>query len=140
MWFRFPDGVDQVSVEQQIFGVEHEDDGGKYFRAPDHFAPIILGLGNFSRVEQPKGAPDDLPKEDPKAAKVMDELSLANSALQQELLQLREDNKNLITERDSLQRLVDDMQKKMDEQDEKIAELESEESSGGSSRKKKGSD
>jgi hypothetical protein len=135
MWFRFPDGTDQVSVEQQIFREEHKDEGGSYFRAPDHFAATILGLGGFSRVEQPKGAPEDLPKEDPQATRAIDELSTVNTALQQELIQLREDNKNLIVERDSLQRLVDDMQAKLDEQDAEIADLKS--SDDNSSKKKK---
>lgn len=85
MWFRFPEGTTQISIEQQIFTAESKDaDGNEYFRAPDHFAPIILGLGGFTRVSEdqlPKGAPPDLPKHDPARAEAIDMLSADHAAL-----------------------------------------------------------
>jgi len=61
MWFQFPEGVTEISVQQQSFKMEHEDgSGNKYFRAPAHFAPIILSLPKFKAVaDMPEGAPED---------------------------------------------------------------------------------
>jgi len=85
MWFKFPEGTTQISIEQQIFTAESEDkDGNAYFRAPDHFAPIILGLGGFTRATEdqlPKDAPADLPKSDPERAAAIDVLSADHAAL-----------------------------------------------------------
>jgi len=88
MWFKFPEGTTQISIEQQIFTAESEDkDGNAYFRAPDHFAPIILGLGGFTRAMEdqlPKGAPPDLPKADPERAAAIDVLSADHAALKEQ--------------------------------------------------------
>lgn len=67
MWFRFPDGTTSISVQQQAFGVEAENTSGAYFRAPDHFAGIILDLPGFTAVSEPPEGTDlgDLPKDDP---------------------------------------------------------------------------
>lgn len=64
MWFRFPKDVTQISVQQQLFVPEIEDaEGHGLFRAPDHFAAIILDQPGFSVPgELPKDAPEDLPK------------------------------------------------------------------------------
>ena len=61
MWFQFPEGTTEISVQQMNFKPEFEDKfGGKYFRAPDHFAPIILALPKFKAVaDMPEGAPED---------------------------------------------------------------------------------
>jgi hypothetical protein len=94
MWFLFPKDTDQITVEQQNFTVEAEDeDGNKFFRAPDHFAPTILALPGFSRAQQPEGAPDDLPKEDPKRADALDQLSAQLEALKLENERLRDENR-----------------------------------------------
>lgn len=88
MWFRFPEGTTQISIEQQIFEAEvTAEDGSTYFRAPDHFAPTILGLGGFTRVAEdqlPKGAPPDLPKDDPARAAAIDVLSADHAALKEQ--------------------------------------------------------
>lgn len=47
-WFRMPKGVERVQVALQDFKAEVLHDGGHFFRAPDHFAPTILGLSGFS--------------------------------------------------------------------------------------------
>lgn len=84
MWFRFPLGCTEISIQQQTFHAEHEgverDVEGKetvrqYFRAPDHFAPIILDLGGFNHVGQPAGAVDDLTPGNPDQAAAMDSLA-----------------------------------------------------------------
>lgn len=64
MWFRFPKNVSQISVQQQLFVPEVRDDEGyDLFRAPDHFAAIILDQPGFAVPEIiPPGAPEDLPK------------------------------------------------------------------------------
>lgn len=142
MWFKLPDGVDQISVEQQIFREEFSDDKGRYFRAPDHFAPIILGQTGFERVTQPEGAPDDIKAEDPRRGKAMDELADANTALQAEVVQLRQEVKDLTAERDALNTSVSSLESQLDEADKKIAELESaaDDPDTKSSSKKKGGD
>ena len=62
MWFKFPEGVTEISVQQMNFHSEFEDESGaQYFRAPDHFAHYILALPKFISVESmPEGAPSDL--------------------------------------------------------------------------------
>lgn len=67
MWFKFPKGVERISVEHQEFIVEARDtDGNCFGRTPDHFGPRILSLGmGFEIAEQPEGAPADLPRADP---------------------------------------------------------------------------
>lgn len=65
MWFTFPEGTTNISVQNQAFGVEMTgEDGTGFFRAPDHFAPIILSIPGFRKAEPPAGAPEDLPKAD----------------------------------------------------------------------------
>lgn len=110
MWFRFPAGTDQISIEQQTFAVEHEDkDGVKYFRAPDHFAPIILGLGGFTRVDQPEGAPKDLEPIDPKRAEVTDKLAAEVASLQEENQLLRQQLGEARRNHDELRTRHDDL-------------------------------
>ena len=66
MWFRFPEGVGGISVEGQEFDPEFVDkEGVSYFRAPDHFAPRILGEDGFRAVAAPPDANlPDLPTVD----------------------------------------------------------------------------
>jgi hypothetical protein len=64
MWFRFPEGTREISVQLQNFFPEAKDEDGRdCFRAPDHFAPIILDLPGFGQGK-PIGNPKDLPKDD----------------------------------------------------------------------------
>lgn len=66
MWFRFPENVGGISVAGQEFKPEVQDDAGrKYFRAPDHFAPQILGEEGFAATAPPETDLPDLPKADP---------------------------------------------------------------------------
>lgn len=93
MWFKFPTGSDRISIERQQFVVEAEDaDGCQYFRAPDHFAPLILqnkGFGIATTV--PEGAPDDLPKSDPLRDENIAMMSKQIAGLQAEVANLRTD-------------------------------------------------
>lgn len=46
MWFSFPPGSSGCSIQSQNFTSEFTDaEGRDWFRAPDHFAPKILGMG-----------------------------------------------------------------------------------------------
>lgn len=74
MWFRFPPGTKGITVQQQEFGVEATDEAGDYFRAPDHFAGIILDLPGFAMAKPPEGAPADLPKPDPERDGAVEQL------------------------------------------------------------------
>ncbi len=108
MWFRFPDGTEQISVEQQNFSVQAEDENGKYFQVPDHFAPIILNLGNFSRVERPENAPPDLPQEDTSKPNPMDQLAADLDAQREENHRLREENDQLRTSNLDIQKKLEE--------------------------------
>lgn len=86
MWFKFPVGVTAISVQQQQFVAEHTDeDGGLYFRAPDHFAPLILALKDFGIASQPKGAPPDLDPNDRVKSDAISQLGGTVTQLQREL-------------------------------------------------------
>ena len=69
MWFKFPMGATGISVQQQGFGVEATDEEkNNYFRAPDHFAGLILDIPGFEIADikkLPSDAPEDLAKVDP---------------------------------------------------------------------------
>lgn len=67
MWFRFPEGATNISVQGQEFSAEVIDEGGfGHFRAPDHFAPLILDLKGFEARGAPPGTDlPDLPQADP---------------------------------------------------------------------------
>lgn len=90
MWFKFPKGTKRINVQQQDFGVEAQDEkGGAYFRAPNHFAGLILALPGFAAAEPPAGAPPDLPKADPLRDGAIADLSKRLEAAQHELQGLR---------------------------------------------------
>ena len=94
MWFRFPEGYDNISVQMQHFSAEAIDAEGRgYFRAPNHFAPLILStnLGFEADVIPPEGSPDDLPKADPLRDGAIAELTALSEAQKQEIANLRSD-------------------------------------------------
>lgn len=66
MWFRYPTGATRITVERQEFGIDYTDaEGNNYFRAPNHFAAIILMGPGYKQAAPPEGAPEDLPQPDP---------------------------------------------------------------------------
>lgn len=137
MWFKFPEGSDQINIEQQTFHVEAEDEEGKYFRAPDHFAPVILGLAGFSRVTKVlKGAPKDLPKSDPQSGRALDKMSTEYDALKQEHTRLLSEHVALIAERDGLKDDLADAEKEVEGLKKKIDELTVDEGKSTKSEKK----
>ena len=92
MWYRFPDGTDSITVQQQSFMAEVTDDAGhKYFRAPDHFAPNILMLKGFEVAERPEGAEEDTSTADVLRDGAISELGVVNGALRVEVENLRAD-------------------------------------------------
>lgn len=111
MYFKYPSGTDQISVEGQNFKVDAKDEhGNQYFRAPDVLAATILGLPGFSRAEPPEGAPEDLPPSDPKRAEAVDKLSAEIEALREENQRLRQELGAARRERDELQTRLDDLE------------------------------
>lgn len=107
MWFRFPDGVDQISVEQQLFRAEATgEDGSRLFRAPDHFAPIILELGGFSKAAQPPDGPPDLIPENPVSSLALERLAEQVEALLEENQRLRYQVSDLQAEKEVLLRQI----------------------------------
>jgi len=64
MWFQFPEGCTEISVQQQNYIAEVTDeDGNSLFRAPEHFAGLILDIPGFKiAMKVPADAPEDLPK------------------------------------------------------------------------------
>lgn len=86
MWFKFPSGTTEISVERQNFIVEATDsEGNGYFRAPNHFASTILSLKGFAPAEQPEGGPKDLDPNDVLRNGAISDLGKQVVALTQEL-------------------------------------------------------
>jgi len=113
MWFRFPEGTESCAIEQQSFTSEFRDTIGRdWFRAPDHFAPAILGMGvkglndttyeSLPVGEKPKGCEiDDLTptfgaigaqigEQAQVIASLRGELTLANETIQKITVQQRQ--------------------------------------------------
>lgn len=132
MWFKFPKDCGGISVEQQSFGVEAVDeDGGNYFRAPDHFAPRILAIAGFSLANPPAGAPEDLPKADPLRDGAIAELTASTESLKNELKDLRSDlvaaNAKiiaLVSERDALVARVEKLTEENEDLQEKLEDAD----------------
>jgi hypothetical protein len=124
MWFKMPKGCGGISVERQEFGVEFTDnDGGNYFRAPDHFAPMIIGMGmGFTAVDQPPNAPDDLPKADPvrdnAIAQLTGELQNARADVAAATAQIIA----LSNEKNDLKKLVEKLTARTEELEEKMTD------------------
>lgn len=92
MWFQFPKGAESISVQQQQFSIEASDEEGRgYFRAPDHFAGLILDVPGFSAKEPPNTDLPDLPKADPLRDGAIGDLGRKLDASQTETRELRED-------------------------------------------------
>lgn len=103
MWFEFPKGTDQINVQLQEFRTEFTgEDGREYFRAPDHFAGIILDLPGFKSVRPPEGAPEDLPKADPLRDGAINQLGSQNEALKMENESLKAANAEIRAINDNL--------------------------------------
>lgn len=102
MWFRFPEGVSEISIQQLNFKAEWEEEGEvkdgntvrkvtwQFFRAPEHLAPYIMDLKDFAAVGQPEGAPDDLAPGDPGSSTTIQSITGQMNSLQEENLRLRE--------------------------------------------------
>jgi len=117
MWFKFPEGTTQVSVEQQTFSPEYKDDQGyEYFRAPDHFAPLILGFKDFkARAPQGDDVPDDIRTLPSKDALVLDSMTSQLEALKAENAQLRTTIQVGRDENDSLRKQLAESQQQVNE-------------------------
>jgi hypothetical protein len=129
MWFKMPKGTTSASFQQQSFAVEVTDDKGRgYFRAPDHFAPLILmGPGFELANEVPEGAPDDLPRADPLRDTAIGNLTAELSALRIECKTLREDANVAEAALNAMTKERDNLQVYLSAAEAKIKELEDEE-------------
>jgi len=124
MWFGFPPGATQISVNNQIFEIEAKDDNDRgLFRAPDHFAPQILDLPGFSRVEAPKDGPPDLPKTlDDGVGKEVDRLAAQLAQRDLELSHYKSLVAEVSVERDELKLQLHEAQAKVLELEEAAEE------------------
>jgi hypothetical protein len=111
MWFEFPRGLDFISIQLQEFrteflGMAVDKDGNEYeahyFRAPDHFAPLILDIPGFKVAVPGEGAPEDLPKETPEKDNAISQLAARNDALLSENQELRARLEEMAAKCDSL--------------------------------------
>lgn len=126
MWFKFPEGCSNISVEQQSFSIEVVDgDGRGYFRAPAHFAARILGtnMGFAADVIPPDGAPEDLPRADPLRDGAISELTGTNEALRMELGGMRSDLEAERAKVRALETARNNLNEKVRAQEELIANL-----------------
>jgi hypothetical protein len=104
MWFRFPEGVGAISVEGQEFIPEVRDSAGRnYFRAPDHFAPKILGEQDFVAATPETDLPD-LPQADPDRDSAIVLLQTQVSSLTMERDGLAAENASLKLQLEELQK------------------------------------
>ena len=120
MWFQYPKGTTAISVNLHEYGVDFRDpDGVEYFRAPEHFAPTILGLPGFRQVGAPKGAPPDLPPEPAPRPEARDEIHETLRSQVAELQIAMENLKGVLTvtsaERDDLKLKLHEAQTRIDE-------------------------
>jgi len=117
MWFMFPEGTDRISVQLHEYFPEATDkDGREYFRAPDHFAAIILDLPGFKTAVPPEGAPPDLPQTDPLRDGAIGQLGGQVDALKLE-------NENLRAGFAELRALNDDLRLKLHEAETEVKNL-----------------
>jgi len=90
MWFRYPPGWDNITVEGVEFHVDHKDrDGNQYFTAPDNLADRILIVPGFAVVGRPDDASPDIKDATPQA--VNDPLAQLSSQVET----LRTENQSL---------------------------------------------
>lgn len=128
MWFEAPAGFGGISVQRQEFVPEIKDEEGRvYFRAPDHFAPLILNVGGFKIVEKPPADfPEDLPRADPLRDGAIAQLSKEGEAQKLEMKGLREDLSVAVAKISALIAEKADLMAKLKVAEEKIASLEDE--------------
>lgn len=125
MWFKFPEGVTEVSIQQQNFKAEVRDaEGRSYFRVPNHFANTLLMLNGFVIAEPPEGAPADLPQPDTLRDGAIADLSHKVESLQREITGLRSDIVATNAARQALMSERDKLKSDLEEAQEKIADLE----------------
>ena len=118
MWFAFPEGTDAITVQLQEFHVEAKDEQGReYFRAPDHFAAIILDLPGFKTAKPPEGSPADLPLADPLRDGAIGQLTSQIDALKAE-------NESLKAAHVTSRAEVVDLKEKLSAVETKLASLE----------------
>lgn len=138
MWFQFPPGAESITVQRQNFGVEITDDKGiGYFRAPSHFAPVILAIPGFGLA---RDLPADAPADNTGTGtqeKAVSSLAASLEAKDMEIQGLRADlnaamaetaalrdkNVQLLAENDKLQDLMDSVEQYLDDKGVEVPEF-----------------
>lgn len=103
MLFQFPEGVTNISVQQQTFGADFTDDAGvSYFHAPDYLAGYILDLPGF---KVPAVEPEGVPKDTTSAAPVDTAVAQLTAQVERQRIEIISLNEALETvkgERDAM--------------------------------------
>jgi len=130
MWFRFPPGASGCQVQLQNFAVEVTDREGRgYFRAPNHFAALILDMPGYAAAEPPEdaNAPADLPQPDPLRDGAIASLGAELERSRSELQTLREDSNVLRAALNAMTAERDNAARLLEKANARIAELEEDE-------------
>lgn len=126
MWFRLPEGVDNISVERQAFATEVRDSSGRgYFRAPDHFAPTLMSIPGFGAASPPESVDlTGLPEINTSAPSEISEQAQKITALEDLVSSLRTDLSQRSAELAATLHERDELKLKLHEAEVKIADLE----------------
>jgi len=136
MWFQFPENEEIISVERQTFITEYTNNNGdRFFRAPDHFREKLVRDGGCKAlIIPPEGVPDNLPPlafpetapgADDKVLMIQQELSNERStstALRAELGAALHERDQLRFQVHELTEELNDLKEKMEDQGLEIAE------------------
>jgi len=129
MWFKMPKGVNGVTVERQAFVKEVMDEDGRgYFRAPNHFAGIIINLLGMEASVPPAGCDlEDLPLADPlrdgaiadlglkveNQSKEMEILRTDLNAARAQITSLMNENKQLLSQLHAANVTIDELKEEI---------------------------
>lgn len=128
MWVRFPPGVTGLSMHQQQFGPEVQDEQGRmYARVPPHFAPHITALNLGYEFADPEATDlPDLPKFDPERDEAIEVLTRENEGLKAEISSMRTDFGQMTASLAALANQRDELQAKIHQLEAELEDLKEE--------------